>query len=441
MTESTVELTADEARRLVLSAQGFIGADARRGGAHTMLRRLGAIQLDTVSVLARSHELVAYSRLGAVGRAAVERSYWDSPARSFEYWCHAACILPIEHWPLYGFRRRAFRERGARWHKVPDGVEKLLDQVRDSGPITTSDVGGAKNGGPWWDWSDSKIGLEWLLDIGELVCTRRVGWRRVYDLAERVVPAEALAQELTDAECIVRLARIAGRSLGVATRGDLVDFLRVRNQYAALLDEALLSGAAGLVPAHVTGWPEARRPAKSVAAKGGAVKGVAAKGVAAEGMAATGGALKGVAAKGVAAAMPNAWVDPALLESEVRGRHRSTLVSPFDSLIWHRGRTSRVFGFDYVLELYVPKAKRVHGYFTMPVLSGGRLIARVDPAREGTTFVARQIGLEPGISPARAVEGVRAALWEAASWVGCDSVRVERVDPPQLAAELAREPQ
>ncbi|GAA4062777.1 winged helix-turn-helix domain-containing protein [Nonomuraea soli] len=438
MTELTVELTADEARRLVLSAQGFIGADARRGGAHTMLRRLGAIQLDTVSVLARSHELVAYSRLGAIGRPAVERSYWDSPARSFEYWCHAACILPIEHWPLYGFRRRAFRERGVRWHKVPDGVEKLLDQVRDSGPITTSDVGGAKNGGPWWDWSDSKIGLEWLLDIGELVCTRRVGWRRVYDLAERAVPAEALAQELSDAECIVALARIAGRSLGVATRGDLVDFLRVKNQYAALLDEALLSGAAGLVPAHVTGWPEARRPAGTTrlatAGSAGSTR------LATAGSAVAGSAAVGSAAAAGPAKVPNAWVDPALLESEVRGRHRSTLVSPFDSLIWHRGRTSRVFGFDYVLELYVPKAKRVHGYFTMPVLSGGRLIARVDPAREGTTFVARQIGLEPGISPARAVEGIRAALWEAASWVGCDSVRVERVDPPQLAAELAREP-
>ncbi|MFD2355535.1 DNA glycosylase AlkZ-like family protein [Nonomuraea ferruginea] len=134
--------------------------------------------------------------------------------------------------------------------------------------------------------------------------------------------------------------------------------------------------------------------------------------------------------------MPNAWADPAALESEPRGRHRTTLVSPFDSLIWHRGRTERVFGFAYQLELYVPKHKRVHGYFTMPVLVGGRLIGRVDPAREGTTLVARKVSLEPGLTSARWVEAMGDALRSAATWVGCDTVRVERADPPELAEAL-----
>ncbi|MFG3435984.1 winged helix-turn-helix domain-containing protein [Nonomuraea sp. NPDC047897] len=398
------DLTADEARRIILRAQGLLGADGRRGGAHGMLRRLGAVQLDTISVLARSHELVAYARLGAVGRDAVERSYWHDPARSFEYWCHAACILPIEHWPLYAFRRRAYRERRFRWHEVPDHVDQLLEQVRASGPVTTADVGGARaarNGqagaGEWWDWSDSKIALEWLLDIGELVCTRRVGWRRVYDLAERVVPADLLAEELSDEECVTRLAGIAGRALGVATRADLIDFLRLTGRFTAILDEALLSGAAGLVPVTVSGWPAKAR---------------------------VNGSVSGAA-----------WADPAALESEPRGRHRSTLVSPFDSLIWHRGRTERVFGFAYQLELYVPRHKRVHGYFTMPVLAGGRLIGRVDPARDGTTLVARQLSLEPGLTAARWADALRDALWSAAEWVGCDAVRVERADPG-LAAHL-----
>ncbi|MEV4833260.1 crosslink repair DNA glycosylase YcaQ family protein [Nonomuraea sp. NPDC049486] len=396
------ELTADEARRLILRAQGLLGSDGRQGGVQGMLRRLGAVQLDTISVLARSHELVAYARLGAVGRPAVEQAYWDAPARSFEYWCHAACILPIENWPLFAFRRRAYRERRFRWHEVPDSVDKLLQQVRDHGPLTTADVGGAKNGGPWWDWSDSKIGLEWLLDIGEVVCTRRVGWRRVYDLAERVVPAGLLAEDLTDEECVVRLAGIAGRSLGVATRADLIDFLRLKGRSAAILDEALASGAAGLTPVRVAGWPAVR------AGRNGSAPG----------------------------AVPNAWADPAALESEPRGRHRTTLVSPFDSLIWHRGRTERVFGFAYQLELYVPKHKRVHGYFTMPVLAGGRLIGRVDPAREGTTLVARKVSLEPGLTSARWVEAMGDALRSAATWVGCDTVRVERADPPELAEAL-----
>ncbi|MEU6778142.1 crosslink repair DNA glycosylase YcaQ family protein [Nonomuraea angiospora] len=389
----TTDLTLDEARRIILRSQGMIGADARKGGAHAMLRRLGAVQLDTISVLARSHELVAYARLGAVGRTNIERAYWHNPAQSFEYWCHAACILPVEHWPLYSFRRRAYRKRRYRWHEVPDGVDKLLEQVREQGPLTTSDVGGAKNGGPWWDWSDSKIGLEWLLDIGELVCSRRVGWRRVYDLAERVVPTEFLADDLSDEECVVRLAAVAGRSLGVANRTDLIDFLRLKGEYAAMLDEALRSGAAGLVPVTVSGWP----------------------------------GKKG---------SPNAWADPAALESEPRGRHRTTLLSPFDSLIWHRGRTERVFGFQYTLELYVPKHKRVHGYFTMPVLAGGRLIGRVDPAREGSTLVIRQLHLEPGLSPARWADALMDALWSAAEWVGCDAVRVEHADPPELVPIL-----
>ncbi|MFI7638628.1 winged helix-turn-helix domain-containing protein [Nonomuraea sp. NPDC049400] len=389
------DLTPDEARRIILRSQGLIGADARKGGVHAMLRRLGAVQLDTISVLARSHELVAYARLGAVGRPKIERAYWHNPAQSFEYWCHAACILPIEHWPLYSFRRRAYLKRRYRWHEVPDGVDKLLAQVREQGPLTTSDVGGAKNGGPWWDWSDSKIGLEWLLDIGELVCSRRVGWRRVYDLAERVVSADLLAEDLSDEECIARLAAVAGRSLGVANRTDLLDFLRLRGEQAAMLDEILLSGAAGLVPVTVTGWP----------------------------------GKKG---------KPNAWADPAALESEPRGRHRTTLLSPFDSLIWHRGRTERVFGFQYTLELYVPKHKRVHGYFTMPVLAGGRLIGRVDPAREGTTLVIKQLHLEPGLSAVKRADDLRDALWSAAEWVGCEAVRVERADPPELVPYLAQ---
>lgn len=473
-----IDLTPDEARRIILRAQGLLGSDSRRGGVPAMLRRLGAVQLDTISVLARSHELVAYARLGPVGRPAVERAYWDSPARSFEYWCHAACLLPIEHWPLYAFRRRAYRERRYRWHQVPDSVGDLLRQVRDSGPLTTADVGGAKNGGPWWDWSDAKIGLEWLLDIGEIVCTRRVGWRRVYDLAERVVPADLLAEDLSDEECITRLASIAGRSLGVATRSDLIDFLRLRGSHAAILDEALASGAAGLTPVRVHGWPEVRTRgngtnsgtrsdsgtgtstgsnsssgsgagtgtgtsgADTTGAHGNGTGGARGNDTGGASTQAYGNGTSGATtrARGTGTGGANAWADPAALESEPRGRHRTTLVSPFDSLIWYRSRVERVFGFNYQLELYVPKHKRVHGYYTMPVLAGGRLIGRVDPAREGTTLVARKLSLEPGLTSARWVEAMREALWSAAAWVGCDNVRVEHTDPPELAAALNAAP-
>ncbi len=153
-----------------------------------MLRALGAVQLDTISVLARSHELVAYARLGPVGRARIEDAYWGGEA--FEYWSHAASILPQTEWPWFAFRRRRMRERQRRWHAVHrPAVDAVREQLASDGALTTKDLGGAKASAEWWDWSEAKIAVEWLLDVGEVVCVERRGWRRVYDLAERAIPA------------------------------------------------------------------------------------------------------------------------------------------------------------------------------------------------------------------------------------------------------------
>ncbi|EPD95033.1 hypothetical protein HMPREF1486_02428 [Streptomyces sp. HPH0547] len=379
-----ISLSADEARRIALRAQGLLGAPDRRAGVHGVLRHLGAVQLDTISVLARSHELVPYARLGAVGRQAVEAAYWTG-AHSFEYWSHAACVLPIEEWPHFAFRRRAFRERGHRWHRMTDregSCAAVRDRLRTEGPLTTAGLGGGRNGGEWWDWSESKIAVEWLLDIGEVVVTERRGWKRIYDLAERAVPATLFHDDLSDEECLRRLVAQAGTALGVATRADLADYHRLKGEQV----DAVIADT-GLVPVEVQGWPR------------------------------------------------RAWADPAALESTPRGRHRTTLLSPFDSLVWDRPRTGRIFGFTHRLEAYVPKPKRVHGYFAMPLLAGGRLCGRVDPAREGSTLVARQLSMDG----ARAVEPMARALREAAAWVGCDSVRVERCAPEDLRGALDAE--
>ncbi|WP_340561132.1 winged helix-turn-helix domain-containing protein [Streptomyces sp. GSL17-111] len=379
-----LSLSADDARRLALRAQGFLGAPDRRAGVRGVLRRLGAVQLDTISVLARSHELVPYARLGAVGREAVEAAYW-SERHAFEYWSHAACVLPVEEWPFFSFRRRALRARGRRWHDLADRdavCARVRDRLKADGPLTASELGGAKNGGVWWDWSETKIAVEWLLDTGEVVCAERRGWKRVYDLAERAVPDALFHDDLDDAECLRRLVAQAGTALGVATRADLADYHRLRGaQVDAVLAET------PLVPVEVEGWD---RPA---------------------------------------------WADPAALASPPRGRHRTTLLSPFDSLIWDRPRTERVFGFTHRLEAYVPKPKRVHGYFAMPLLAGGRLVGRVDPAREGRTLVARQVSM----AGRGAVAPMATALVEAAAWVGCEDVRVERCDDAALAGALRAE--
>ncbi|MDH6226657.1 uncharacterized protein YcaQ [Streptomyces sp. MJP52] len=382
------ELSADEARRIALRAQGLLGAPDRRGGVRGVLRHLGAVQLDTISVLARSHELVPYARLGAVGRKAVEPAYWgrdrDGRPHSFEYWSHAACVLPVEEWPHFAFRRRAYRSRPHWNHDLPQGsYEQVIEQLRTEGPLTATELGGAKRTSEWWDWSASKVAVERALMYGEVVCVERRGWKRVYDLAERAVPGDLLHDDLDDTECVRRLVAQAGRALGVGTRSDIADYHRLRGDQV----DAVIEGS-GLVPVTVEGW--GGRPA---------------------------------------------WADPKALAAAPRGRHRTTLLSPFDSLIWERARTERIFGFTHRLEAYVPRPKRVYGYFAMPVLAGGRLVARVDPARSGRTLVARQVTLEGR----RAVPDVARALAEAASWVDCSDVRVERMDPPELRDALVAE--
>ena len=252
-----LSLSADEARLLTLRAQGFLGAGGRRGGVPAMLRRLGAVQLDTISVLARSHELVAYARLGPVPRDRIERAYWHprQPA-AFEYWSHAACILPVEEWPWYAFRRRALRARGKRWHQSHERTcAEVLARLRAEGPLNATQLGGAKAGGPWWDWSETKIAVEWLLDVGDVICVRRDGWRRVYDLPERVLPAGLLDRDPGDRECLARLAGVAARALGVVTRADLIDYHRLRELTDGQAGHAELAGesalAAGLTPVEI----------------------------------------------------------------------------------------------------------------------------------------------------------------------------------------------
>jgi uncharacterized protein len=382
-----LSLSIVEARRIALRAQRLLGAPDRRAGVFGVLRHLGAVQLDTISVLARSHELVPFSRLGAVGRTAVESAYWgrarDGRPRAFEYWSHAACVIPVQEWPWFAFRRRSYRRRRLLWHEIPEAVcAQVLDRLRVDGPLTATELGGAKRGGPWWDWSDVKIATEFMLAVGEVVCVERRGWKRVYDLPTRVLPADLIGREPADEDCHVRLVGLAGRALGVADLGDLADYHRMkRDEVARAVD------ASGLVPVSVEGW------------------------------------------------QGPAWADPdALASVGIRGRHRTTLLSPFDSLIWDRRRTQRLFGFSHALEAYKPRGQREYGYYAMPLLSGGQLLGRVDPKRVNGTLVAQQVSLDT----AQAVEPAAVALSEAASWVGCDDVRIEGVSPPNLAAPLRR---
>jgi uncharacterized protein YcaQ len=227
-----------------------------------------------------------------------------------------------------------------------------------------------------------------LLAAGDVVCVERRGWRRVYDLPERALPAEVLGAEPPDAACHAHKVRSAIARLGVGTADDIADYFRLPITAArSAIATAELEGA--LVPASVEGWG---RPA---------------------------------------------WADPAALErlasGDVRGRSRAVLLSPFDSLVWHRPRTERVFGFTSRIEAYTPAEQREHGYYVMPLLAGGRLAGRVDPKRDGSTLVVRRVTVEQS-----AVEHLAVALREAAQWVGCDAVAVEQVRPAALTDAVRR---
>jgi uncharacterized protein YcaQ len=367
-----VELGVAEVRSLAIAAQGLSGR--RHRDPLRLLRQLSAIQIDTISVIARSHELVAFSRLGPVSRADLARSWWGG-GHAFEYWAHAASVVPLELWPLFAWRRRRYLRRYERTAEQ----REILARVRDLGAVTIADLGGARTTPGWWEWSPVKRAVEQLLARGEVICTERRGFRRVYRLTERTVPQELLAVDLDDAACFARLVELAAAHMGVATDNDLADYFRM--PVAAMRPAA---AAAGLVPVTVRGWS---RPAwgSAVALDGGTQ----------------------------------------------RARHRPVLLSPFDSLIWHRPRTERLFGFRHRLEAYTPAAKREHGYFVMPLLSGGQLVGRVDPKREGATLRARKVSLQPS-----AVDAMADALTTAARWVGCAEVVVDDVSPRELGDPL-----
>jgi uncharacterized protein YcaQ len=323
----------------------------------------------------------------------VEEAYWGTPARAFEYYGHANCILPVESWPYFAFRRRELQSRAPR-RKLPAAAMADVRARLREGPVTVGDLGGSRNGkAGWWNWSDEKRAIEWLSYRGEVVCVTRRGWNRVYDLPERAIPAEALAHDPSDEECYAWLVREGMRAMGVGTRRDIADYFRLTGKVFGcpancnkLLDGAIEGAieAGDVTPVVVEGW---REPA---------------------------------------------YADAAALRRKKTGVARTTLLSPFDSLVWERRRAEELFGFAFTLEAYKPKEQRVRGYFTMPLLAGGTIAGWVDPAREGTTLVVRA----GEVFGEAAVEPMAAALLEAATWVGCDDVRVEGMRPRKVMAAV-----
>jgi hypothetical protein len=380
---------------MALAAQGF--ADPRPSGRidrrhlRRVFDRVGIVQIDSVNVLVRSQELPLFARLGPHPRALLPDALDDGTL--FEYWAHVASIIPSDHHHL--FRWRMARDHD--WRAVaglrqrrPDFIDHVYEYVRANGPIVAGELDqrvGPK--GTWWDWDDGKIALEHLFHHGHVSARRRRNdFARMYDVTERVIPTAALAHP-TPPEPAARkeLLVMAARSLGVASFEDLTDYHRQRNPVCRpLLRELVDEGR--LVPAAVEGWAR-----------------------------------------------------PAFLHPDARAPRMVTaraLLSPFDSLIWRRERTERLFGFHYRIEIYTPPPKRVFGYYVLPFLLGEEIVARVDLKADrvaGALLVLGAYG-EPGIVEPEVASELADELSAMAMWLGLDPVVVsERGD---LAAALGR---
>jgi uncharacterized protein len=382
---SRTSLSAAEARRLALAAQGF--ADGRTTGEpngwdlRRVLKRVGLLQIDSVNVLERAHYLPAFSRLGPYPRDLLDRASQRAPRRLFEYWGHEASLLPVDLHPL--LRWRMERAAGDAWGGMrriqrdrPELVARVLEQVAERGPVAASELAESepRRSGPWWDWSDAKRAVEWLFWSGQVSAARRRRFERLYDLPERVLPPAVLAASTPPvAEAQRELVRVAARALGVAAERDLRDYFRLPAADAKARVAELVE-AGELTPVAVEGWGRTR------------------------------------AYLAAGARIPRA-IDA------------RALVGPFDSLIWERSRVRRLFGFDYRLEIYVPKPKRRHGYYVLPFLLGDRLVARVDlkADRAASVLRAQQVHLEED-APAETLAELAAELETMAAWLGLDWV-------------------
>ncbi|MDP1026940.1 crosslink repair DNA glycosylase YcaQ family protein [Sphingomonas sp. KR1UV-12] len=387
----TLSLSIGEARRVALAAQGFGARLPERAGAPQLRRvldRLGLFQIDSVNVLTRAHYLPAFARLGGYDRALLERDAWGPlrQRRSFEYWAHEASLLPLDLHPLLRWRM-ARAERGEIGYQAlqrfaterRDEAEAALARIATDGPMTAADFENGSSRSGWWQWSHTKHALEWLFWSGQITtATRRGSFARVYDLPERVLPRAVLDLPTPDAATAQRalIARSA-RALGVATAADLRDYYRLKPAEA---DHAIAAEAeAGtLVPVRVEGWSQ------------------------------------------------KAWLHrDAATPRRVR---IAALLAPFDPLVWERGRTERLFGFRYRIEIYVPQPLRTHGYYVLPFLLDEALVARVDlkADRQAGVLRAQRVTLEPD-APAEAMERLGVELERMAAWLGLGAVEVGAV--------------
>ena len=390
-----VQLSTDQARRIALAAQGFSGRTPRPpatvGGLDRALDRTHLLQIDSVNVLSRAHYLPLYSRLGPYARSLLDRAAGNADAEGahprghvslFEYWAHEASLLPVRLHPLMRFRMA--RMAGDPWggyarveKERPGLIERVLEEIADRGPVTARQL--TPDGTPdrvhWgWNWSNVKVAAECLFRTGRVSSAgRTTSFERRYALPEQVLPPAVLATPTpAEPDAIRSLVDLSAQAHGVVTQQCLRDYFRLRPAETATAVAELVE-AGSLQPVMVEGWTR-----------------------------------KGYLH--VDASMP-AHCRP------------TTLLNPFDPLLFNRFRAQTLFGFDYRIEIYVPAPKRVHGYYVLPFLLDGHLVARVDlkADRKAGALLVQSAHAEPS-APEHTATALAAELQRLAGWLGLGAV-------------------
>ncbi|MFF3223210.1 winged helix-turn-helix domain-containing protein [Nocardia suismassiliense] len=385
------KISAGVARRVALAAQGFAARKPVRATRRSVLgvvEKTQLLQLDSVSAVVRAHYAPVFSRIGAYDRALLDEAAWSHntrrPRRLVEYWAHEAALIPVEDWPLMGWRMAQF-EHG-RWSGMRKVVERnptlgkdILDVITEVGACTAGEVerhlelDKPRAKGSWWNLSDTKMICEQLFAAGALSVDKRVSFARHYDLTERVIPPDILARKVSEEDAVRELVRRAATAHGIGTETDLRDYYRLHRKQTepAIAD---LVDAGELLPVEVEGWDK-----------------------------------------------PAYLREGTPIPRRVEG---AALLCPFDPLIFFRARTERLFDFHYRIEIYTPEPKRVHGYYVFPFLLNGELVGRVDLRAERAAGRLSVPGAfaEPGHDTPATAHALTEALRDMADWLELDKV-------------------
>ncbi len=419
-----LELSVAEARMIALQtlglrhnlAAGKKGTDA----VLSVLDHLSLLQMDTVNVFERAHYLPVFSRIGGFDRQdltslmSFDRAGADKGGPELiEYWAHEASVIPTTDLPLYRWRMDSVHTGKHKdgWTAFANENRGLLDwmksEIADRGPLSVGDLEHERNvrRGPWWGWSDVKNGLEWMFMAGEVVSGGRKGFTRTYALPEQILPEtvrvglEAAGTPEAHLASRKTLLLKAAATLGIATAKDLVDYHRQSLTVCKSIITHLVE-AGSLLRVKVQGWQDEAYLASTNL--------------------------------------------PLLSETPTGGTNPTTILSPFDPLVWNRERAVRLFDFDYKIEIYTPKPKRIYGYYTLPILHNRRLVGRIDlkSDRQNSCLMVQAAWAETWLteSQRKAASGSLArTLKVAQTWQGLDRIAIEPIGTlsPELTSALA----